>query len=345
MAAPALTYASLRQSIKNRRLAPMYLLHGEEGYYIDELAKLFESLIPEQERDFNLYVMYGPETEPDRVIEACRRYPMMADFQVVILKEAQAMRSDALNKLASYAAGPNKSTVLVICCRGAQAKAKDLISRMRTNGGIIFESPKLKENTIAPLIEGLIKEKGLNIEAKGLTMLRDYIGLDLSRMYNEIEKLALILGPGSMVTPESIERNIGISKDYNNFELIDAIASRNAEKVFRITGYFRSNPKNNPTVMTVSTLFNYFANLLTAQFTKDKSPASLMNALGLRWQSQLKGYEIGLRNYNAYQSIEIISAIRAFDAMSKGVGSRQPEFDLLHDLMFRILTARGVITI
>lgn len=174
-------------------------------------------------------------------------------------------------------------------------------------------------------------------------MLRDYIGVDLARLYNEIDKLALILGPNAMITPEAVERNIGISKDYNNFELVDAICSRNAAKSFTIVEYFRNNPKNNPTVMTVSSLFGLFQNLLIYQYTRDKSTSGYLDALGFRSQWQLKNYEVAVRHYNVRQTIEIISAIREFDTRSKGIGSRQNEYDLLRTLIFRILTARGII--
>ncbi len=342
---PALTFASLRQSIVKKQYAPIYLLHGEEGYFIDELVKLFEEIVAPEDRDFNMTILYAPETDIPTVIANCRRYPMMADKQVVILKEAQAIRADQLNKLHVYAGSPSPTTIFVICCRGAQAKAKDLITAIKASGGVIFESKKPTDRNLDAMIEGIAKEKGLNIELKGVGMLRDFVGTDLSRLYNEIDKLRLVLGNGATITPESIERNIGISKDHNNFELVDALATRNAEKAFRIIENFRSNPKNNPTVMTVASIFNYFSNLLILHFTKDKSPASMMGALGLKWQSQLRNYEVGLRNYNAYKTIEIISAIRDFDTKSKGIGSRQSEYDLLHDLIFRIVYARGIIVI
>lgn len=342
---PALTFASIRQSLLKKQYAPIYLLHGEEGYFIDELVKLFESIIAPEDRDFNLSVLYAPETDIATITAVCRRYPMMSDFQIVILKEAQAIRADQLNKLHTYASSPSPTTIFVICCRGAQAKAKDLQTAIKASGGVIFESKKPTDRNLDSIIEGIAKEKGLNIEAKSIGMLRDFIGTDVSRLYNEIDKLRLILGNGASITPESIERNIGFSKDYNNFELVDALATKNAAKAFKIIENFKSNPKNNPTVMTVSAIFNYFANLLILHFTKDKSPMSLMGAIGLKWQSQLRNYEVGMRNYNAYKNIEIISAIRDFDAKSKGIGCRQPEYDLLHDLVFRIIYARGVITI
>lgn len=343
MASSTPTYSELRRQLAAKTsLAPVYLLHGEEGYYIDELVKDFEALVPEEERDFNLYVLYAPESGVETVMDVCHRYPMMAERQVVIVKEAQAIRADQLNRLHSYVERPNPTTVLVISCRGAQAKGKELLAAVKKNG-VIFESKRLSERNILPVISDLIKEKKLSVDPKALSMLRDYIGVDLARLYNEIDKLALILGPRAMITPEAIERNIGISKDYNNFELIDAINSRNAAKAFAIAEYFRNNPKNNPTVMTVSSLFNQFSNLLIYHYTRDKSQSGYLDALGLKSPWALKGYETAARNYNVRQTIEIISAIREFDTRSKGIDSRQNEYYLLKDLIFHILTARGFI--
>lgn len=347
MATPtnAVTFGSLKAQLAKRQYAPVYLLHGEEGYFIDELVKLFEEILPVEERDFNLYTMYAPQVSADDVMDACRRYPMMSEYQVVILKEAQAVRAEYINRLHLYASQPSLTTILVICCRGAQAKAKDLIAEMKAHGGVVFESKRVDERNIGGLISEVVRSKGLNIESKGLAMLRDYVGADLSRLYNEIDKLANILGEGAMITPECIEKNVGVSKDYNNFELVDAIAQKDALKVFTIVEHFRSNPKNNPTIMTVSAVFNFFSNLLLLHFLKEKSDNAMMGELGFKWPIQLRSYRPALQNYNAYKTIEIITAIRDFDAKSKGIGSRQNEYDLLKDLMFRILTASGDIAI
>ncbi|MBD5322534.1 MAG: DNA polymerase III subunit delta [Bacteroides sp.] len=338
------TYPQLVKEIRAKRLKPVYLLHGEEGYYIDELVNLFENLLPEEERDFNLYTLYGPETGVETVMDVCQRLPMMAAHQIVILKEAQAVRADSLNKLHHYAERPNPSTVLVIACRGEKAKGKELTDAVKKNG-VIFESKRVTERNILPVISDLIKDKRMSVDPKALSMLRDYIGTDLSRLYNEIDKLAFILGPNAMITPEAIERNIGISKDYNNFELLDALNNRNAAKAMTIVEYFRNNPKNNPTIVTVTMLFNHYANLLIYHYTRDKSPSGYLDALGLRANEtwRLRNYEIGARNYNVRQTLEIISAIRECDCRSKGIGSRQDAYDLLKDLIFRILTSSGII--
>lgn len=341
MAAPAVTFESLKSQLAKRQYAPVYLLHGEEGYYIDALVKIFEQILPPEERDFNMYTMYAPEVSADTVMDTCRRYPMMSEYQVVILKEAQAIRADQLNRLHLYASQPSPTTILVICCRGAVAKAKNLIDEIKKNNGVVFLSEKIKEKNALNFISSYIKLKKLNAEHKALEMLRDYIGTDLSRLYNEIDKLALILGENAMITPESIERNIGVSKDYNNFELVDALAQKDSLKAYKIIEYFRSNPKNNPSVLTIAAIFNYFSNLLTLYFSKDKSEPTLMAMVGAKWPIQFAKYKAGLKNYNAFQAIEIIAAIREFDAKSKGIDSRQNEHDLMKDLIFHILSAPG----
>ncbi len=336
---PAVTFASIKQSIAKRQYAPVYLIHGEEAYYIDELAKLFENILPESERDFNLHILYAPETTADAIADTCTRFPMMSERQVVIVKEAQNNKTGVLNKLADYAANPSSTTILAICCRGESVKAAALTAAIKKSGGVVFESPRIQERNIAALIVNLVKETVLNIEEKGVAMLTEFIGANLAKLHNEISKMATVLPAGATITPESIEQNIGISKDYNTFELIDALAAKNTKKVFTMIEYFRRSKVSSHAMLTQ--IFNYFANLLIVHFTKDKSPSSLMAALGLKWQSQLKNYELGARNYNAYKVIEIISALREFDTRSKGIGSRQPEYDLFHDLMFRILTAPG----
>lgn len=339
------SFREIQQAIKSRKLAPIYVLFGEEAYFIDELVKGFEALVPDDERDFNFYAFYAQEITPETVIATCQRFPMMADRQVVILKEAQAVNADVINKLHLYASNPNPSTVLVICFRADKAKGKDLLAQVKAHGGVMFESKRLKEGNVDAMISGIVKDKGLNIEPKGMAMLRDYIGLDVAKLYNEIDKLAFILGPGAMITPEAIEVNVGISKEFNTFELVDAVAAKDSKKMFRIINYFRSNPKNHDAIPTIATLFGYFSSVLIAHYTRDKSPGGLMAALGLKWQSQLNRFTQGMRNYNIRQTIEIISAIRDADVKCKGVGSRQNGFDILHSLIFKIATARGVIVI
>lgn len=335
--APALTFAALRADIRRGKLAPVYVLHGGEGYFIDRLVDDFTAVIDEADRDFNLFSIYGSQQlEPSAVIEACRRYPMMADRQVVILKEAQAMRADQLDKLARYVGAPTESTVLVICFRGAAAKGKELMAQAKLHG-VIFESKKLTDRTVGPAIAELVKERGLKIEPKGVAMLRDFIGADLAKLYAEVDKLAMILPRGAIITPEAIETNVGISKDYNNFELNDALSKRDYAKAMEIVAYFKANPKNNPTPVTLSTMFGLFANVLVYHMTPPQGRAA---ALGFKSEWQLRNLADTASRYTPSATVQIISALRRFDAQSKGNGSRQNEYDLLRDLIYRIFTAR-----
>lgn len=337
------TFDELKSQLKSRHFAPIYILHGEEGYYIDELLKEFTDIIPEADRDFNLYTFYGPEVEMDTVMDACRRYPMMSDYQVVILKEAQVLSQSEIDRLHLYAQQPTPTTILVVSGRGAKLKAKEFMAQAMTHGGVLFESNKLKEGSANIIISGFIKEKGLNIEPKGLSMLCDYVGTDLSRIYNEVNKLTVALPQGSMITPEAIEKHIGISKDYNNFELVAALSSKNAKAAFTIIEHFRSDPKNNPFVVTISMVWTFFSNLLVMLYTKDKSEPSLCAAIGRKGSWLPPDYKNGMRNYNAWQLIEILRVIRRADAASKGIGSRMDPFDQLHDMVYHILTAPGKI--
>lgn len=340
-ALPAPTFEGIRKAIAAKDFAPVYVLHGEEGYYIDELVKDFENILPDEEKDFNQYILFAPESEPAAVAELCMRMPMMADHQVVILKECQVPGPKKLARLATYAASPNPGTILVMCFRGKKLESKEFKDAVKKGKGVIYESPKIKEYNAPALVGEFIRKKGLSADQKSLAMLVDYIGADLSRLYNEINKLAQLLPPNAAVTPEVIEQNIGISRDYNSWELTDALCERDGKKVFRILNYMQANPKAMPTVMILGTVFNFFSDLLIAYYSPDRSDATLTAELGLKNSYALRRIRTGMAAYNPYQLVEIISAIRDFDVKSKGVESRQSEQMLFHDLMFHILTAPG----
>lgn len=333
-----LTFAALRRQIKTERPEHVYLLHGEEGYFIDALAETFESLVPEADRDFNLYTFYAPETDMNTVVDTCRRYPMMADYQVVIVKECQSVTANDLGRLIPYVGSPSPTTVLVLCSRGSKCKSKELEKAVAASG-VVFESAKLRN--VSDAIAGFVKEKGLNIEPKGLAMLADYVGSDLSRIYNEIDKLTVALPQGAMITPEVIEKHIGMSKDYNNFELVKAMSERDALMAFRIADYFKANPKNNPFVLTISMLWTFYSNLLLLLYSKDKSEAGLCAQLGRKGNWLSPDYKSGMRMYNAWQLIEILRLIRRADCATKGIDSRRDPYDIVRDLLFNILNATG----
>lgn len=332
------TISDIRAALQAGKPAPVYVIHGEEAYYADELVKDFEALVPDEERDFNLYVLYATQVEPDAVIDACLRYPMMADRQVVILKEAQAVKADYLNKLVEYAKRPNPQTVLAIIGRGETLSGAAFMKAVAAGGGVVFNSPKLWESQVGQKIEELAADSGLKVDPKAKAMLIDHCGTSLSKISNEIRKLTLVLPKNAFITPQVVEKLIGVSKDYNTFELLEAIVARDAAKCYTIAEYFRSNPKNNSSIAANAMIFNYFANLLIAHYTPDKSNDSLAKAIGAKPRSAaVTRIERGLRNYNARQVINAISACRRHDARSKGVGSRQDEYDLLREMLFTIL--------
>lgn len=336
----AVTFEDLRRKIKSGKLDPLYIIHGEEGYYADVLARDFEEALPEEDRVFNQHVLYASEIEPGAVMDLCARYPMGGDRQMIIVKECQAARADSVNRFHKYFRNPTPTTTLVLIFRGADAKGKELMTAAKASA-TVFQSKKATDYTTPGLIQNYIREKGMKADQKSVAMLHEFIGNNLSRLFNEIDKLALILGNGATITPEAVERNIGISKDYNGFELVDAVAARDAAKVMRITQYFASNPKATATPIITASLFNFFSDLLICFYSKDKTEKGLMDALGAKSAFAVRKFRTGMSRYNAFQVIEAINALREFDVKSKGRGSRENEWDLLRELMYRLLTAPG----
>ncbi|MDE6397118.1 MAG: DNA polymerase III subunit delta [Muribaculaceae bacterium] len=341
MAAQTLSFEAILSSVKAGKVSPVYLLQGTEGYFIDEIVKVFENLLPQDEWTLNRHILYAPRVDIREVVDICRRFPLMSDYQIVILKEAQSARADQLDKLVKYIESPSPTTVLVIASRGDVLKGKLPGAVKKCDEAVFFESKKIDPSVLPTAVKDFINKRGLNVQPKALEMLVEYIGADLSRMYNELDKLIAILGQGAMVTPEAIERHIGYSKSFNIFELTDALAARDAERIYRIADYFAANPKAVPLPLATAHIYDLFSNVLITYFAKDKSERGLMAALGLKWPSLLKRINIARSKYNAFQAIEIIRAIRSFDVQSKGIGSRKNEHELFRELMFHILTAPG----
>lgn len=341
-----MTADSVRRALARGEAAPVYLLHGEEGFFTDLISGDIEKLISAEDRDFDLTVLYAPETEPAAVIEAARRYPMMSQRQVVIVREIQEgfkPRFGAaayLNALAPYVASPSQTTVLCLCFRGQEAKGAQFFKALKEGGGVNVLSKKLGDAAIASMVEKLISGNGLTVDPKALAMLCEFVGADLSRLYNEVDKLVVSLGPSARITPEAVEWNIGISKDYNNFEFVTAVARRDTTKVFKILRRFASDPKNNPPQVLVVNLFTLFSNLLVAHYCADKSEYALMREVGMS-RNQCADVRNALKWCGPWQTIEIISLLRQFDGASKGNGSRQDPFALLYDLCFHILNPLG----
>ncbi|MDR1879740.1 MAG: DNA polymerase III subunit delta [Tannerellaceae bacterium] len=339
MAKKEYTFEEICSSITAGKFAPVYVLMGEEPYFIDKITDLLiEKVLDEADRDFNQTIMYGADVNVGMVINAARRFPMMSEYQLVVVKEAQAIRD--IEQLANYVNHPLKSTVLVINHKYKTIDGRKKLAVATEKNGILFESKKIYENRMPAFITSLLRERAIGVEPKAAQMLADFLGNDLSRLNKELDKLAILLSGKAekRITPELVEQNIGISKEYNNFELQRAIAVKDILKANRIIQYFEKDPKNNPIQMTLSILFNYFSNLLICHYSKDKSENGIMNALGLRNTFAVKEYMQGLRNYSALKVFNLISEIRTTDARSKGVENPStPSPELLKMLVYQIL--------
>lgn len=323
--------------IKNGNLKPIYFLMGEEAYYIDKISDFIEdTILTEEERGFNQMILYGKDISIEDIVSNAKRYPMMAEYQVVIIKEAQDL-SRTIEKLASYAEHPQPTTILVVNYKYKKIDKRKALYKAIKKSGVVYESKKLYENQVADWIRRILSPKGYSITPKAAQMLVEFLGTDLSKINNELEKLQIILPKNSQITPELIEENIGISKDYNNFELRKAIGDKNIVKAHQIVNYFAENPKDNPMVVTVSLLFNFFSQLLHFHGLKDKSPRSVASALRIN-PYFVNEYVAAARNYPMRKVSTVVSTLRDFDVKSKGVGANAvPQGDLLKELLVRIL--------
>ena len=340
------TFREIIADIRKGRPAPVYILHGEEPYYIDAIMDALEScVIEEEDRDFNQTVFYGAESVIDVVVAAAQQFPVMAQRRLVLLKEAQSMsRAKAsLDKLEGYMLHPTGSTVLAIAFKGDSlgATSKLIKAAKEMPGAVIFSSPKLREWNLAAPVKDYCQSRRIGIDEKAVEMLTQFIGADLTALFAAIDKLIIAGGKDlQRISPADIERNIGISKDYNTFELTEAVASKNYSKAMLIAEYFSRNPNSNPTPVIFTQLFNYFSRLMLAHMTTDKSDASLMEVTQAKSAYQLKEVRKGLANYSPAATIQAISALRRADAESKGIGSYANQFDILKELIFRLFTAR-----
>ena len=265
--------------IKNGQLKPIYFLMGEEPYYIDKISDFIEkNVLPEEERGFNQMTLYGRDVTIEDVVSNAKRYPMMAEHQVIIVKEAQDL-SRTIEKLADYVKQPQPTTILVINYKYKTIDKRKALYKTLQKSGVVYESKKLYENQVADWIRRILSTKNYTIAPKAAQMLVDFLGTDLSKISNELDKLQIILPKGTQISSEHIEENIGISKDFNNFELRQAIGEKDAFKAYRIVNYFAENPKDNPMVVTVSLVFGFFSQLLQFHGLTDKSPRNVASVL------------------------------------------------------------------
>lgn len=340
MAKQERTYDDILKELKQGAYAPLYYLMGEEPYFIDKISDyIIDNVLTETEKEFNLTVLYGADTTMSTVITAARRYPMMSKYQVVVVKEAQAMGN--IDELAFYLKKPLESTILVMCHKHGSLDRRKKWTADIAQVGVLFESKKIKETQLPGFITSYLKQKGVDIEQKAAAMLADFVGNDLSRLSGELDKLVITLPAGQMrIVPELVEKNIGVSKEYNNFELRNAIVAKDVLKANKIIKYFEENPKTNPIQPTLAILYNFFANLMLAYYAPDKSPQGVATMLGLKTPWQAQDYITAMGKFPGVKTMQIIGEIRYADAKSKGVDyikTTNGDGDILRELIFKIL--------
>ncbi|MDO1514520.1 DNA polymerase III subunit delta [Maribacter confluentis] len=324
-------------AIKKGQISPIYFLFGEEPYFIDKISDYIgNKILAEEERDFNQTILYGRDVSIDDIIGNAKRYPMMAERQVVIVKEAQHL-SRTIEQLCSYAENPQQTTVLVICYKYKKLDKRKKLYKIVKKSGVIFESKKLYENKVADWIRKNLLSNGFTITHKAAVLLVEYLGTDLSKISKELDKLKLALPPQTDISPQHIEEHIGISKDYNNFELKKAIGERDIVKAAKIITYFAHNPKDNPFVLTVTLLNSFFTQLLQYHGLSDHSPKNVASTLGINpyFVSEI---QTAARNYPMKKVSAIISNLREMDLKGKGVGTtNMNDADLLKELLYKIV--------
>lgn len=334
-----LTHEEIMKELKGRHYKPVYVLAGNEPYYIDMIAdEIAETVLTPEERDFNQVVLYGLDTTPSQIMDAAHAAPMMAEHQVVIVKEAQLLKG--IEHLEKYMRNPVPSTILVICYKKEAPKSKKGWIGEAEKHGVFFESKKLYDSAIPKFVAGFLKTRGVDIEPKAASMISDHIGADLSRLTSELDKLFLTLPKGeTRIVPEFVERQIGISKDYNPFELRDAIVNKDIMKANRIMKYFDNNPKAGNLHSIVPQLFSFFQNLMIAFYCPGRNREDALCAwLGLRSPWQVRDYLTAMRHYNAMKTMQIIQMLRSIAAKSNGLDNRSAtEGELMQEMVYFIL--------
>jgi DNA polymerase-3 subunit delta len=338
--APKITFDALKKEISQRHFKPIYLLMGDEGYFIDKLTELLsETVLTESEKDFNMQTFYGVDSDVNNIIASARRFPMMAEYQLIVVKEAQEL--DKFDVLDIYAKNPMSSTILVLNYKHGTVDGRKAVVKSIGRIGVVFESKKLYDNQIPAFIVSYFREKEIGIDEKSAQMLTDFVGNDISKLIPQLEKLEISLPKEGTrrITSELIEQNVGISKDFNNFELQKAIVEKNVLMTNRIINYLVTLPaKEYSPISTIAILFNYFSKLLECYWLSNKSESSVMTELGLKFPIQVRDYMIGLRNYNVKQVMDSISYLRAYDARLKGVDNvSASQGDLLKEMVYKIM--------
>lgn len=333
-----MTVIDIIKDIKAKKLKPIYLLHGDESYYIDLISDyLEENVLSEAEKSFNQTIFYGKDADVMSVLNASKRYPMMSDYQLVMVKEAQELKLDkSAEQFQAYCESPLKSTVLVLCHKYGKFDKRKKVYKIIEKNGLVFESASIYDNKVPAWIEDFIKTRGYHINHTASALLGEYLGNDLSKVANELDKLMLNVAKGQEIGTKEVQDNIGISKEYNVFELQNALSKRDVFKANQIVNYFEANPKANPMVLVMGNLAGYFTKILKYHYIKDKSQAAREMGVNPYF---LKDYEFAAKNYPLGKTFEVISLLREYDLKSKGVDStgNTEAGGLMKELVYKII--------
>ena len=330
------TFSEIKNDIKLKKLSPVYLLMGEEEYFIDKITNLFiQNILSDVEKEFNLNVLYGKDTSVDQIVSICKKYPLMSPYQIVLIKEAQDL-SRSIDRLLDYIKNPLSSTILILNFKHKSFDKRKALYKEILNKGKIFESKRLYDNQVQNWISEKFSNSGYNIDRKSIILINEHLGNNLSKIDNEIIKLMTIKKDDKNIISDDIEMYIGISKEFNNFELRKALGEKKYVKALQIAQYFSENPNSNPFIVTISTIFDFFNKLLIFHSNSSVSNKKMSVLLGIN-PYFLNEYDIASKNYNLKSVVKIVSLIRDYDMFSKGVGLKKVNSDLLKEMVSRII--------
>jgi len=331
-------YNTLLKQLEAKKFKPVYLLHGDEAFYIDRLTSFFEErVLAEEEKAFNLTIMYGKDIDQKQVVDSARRYPMMAPYNVVIVKEAQAMRD--FNSLEQYVSNPSPDTLLVLAYKHGKADTRRKTVQEIKKKGVLFESKKVYENKLPAWIVEYLQQQGYTISPKNALLIAGYLGNSLSKLANELDKLIINLEKGAKISAADIQNNIGISITYNVFEFQDALGQKNREKAYKILDYFIANPKSNPLVVITATLYQYFSKVYLLQFIPRATDREIQQELSLPFPSFVRKFRSASRNFSKDKLSQIFEILHRVDLRSKGVDAVKLQYgDLLKEMTYKILS-------
>ena len=331
------TVQSILNEIKAGDIRPLYFLMGEEAFFIDQISTFIEtSVLDETQRGFDQTTIYGKDTSIDAIVSSAKRFPMLAERQVIVVKEAQNL-SRTIEDLLTYVKNPQQTTTLVICYKYKSIDKRKALYKALSKAHVVFESKKIYDSNIPSWISGELQKMNLKITPKASFLLSEFLGNDLAKISNELSKLQLVMGDNDLITPELIQINIGISKDFNNFELQKAIAQLDQKKAYQIVRYFSENPNQHPMVLTVATLYSFFSKLMILHTVNDRNPKVLSRAIGVN-PYFLSDYTAAAKNFPMRRISSVFQTLRTIDVKSKGVGANLKPLDLYQELIFRILS-------